>query len=388
MVSRVVSNCICNGYFMDPEEFTICLSASGDVYSVGSNENRAHGHCERYVFPLRKITSLKDIKSIACGDQHTVCLTFDGIVYTFGSNDAGQLGIQKKNRFKIGKKLKYTHEPQMLDLPPIEQVSCGNDFTVCLSEKLYVYSFGFNSHGQLGYDTKSNQSTAQRIELLENIEFIECGGTFTFCKSLNNDIYCWGRNEVGQLGIGNTNSQCIPVQCINWPGDIIDIKCGYSHTLILTSNQDVYSFGSNEYNQLGRETDDYYASSVEKISAITQIVRIECGYNHSMCLSTDNSLFVFGYNRYSQLGLEKLLNQKIPIQHPFFQNNVMDISKGGNHCFIKTVSNEIYGFGWNEYSQLGIKTDGILLTPSRVFEDNEDIWYSNINKSKAKSARF
>ena len=66
----------------------------------------------------------------------------------------------------------------------------------------------------------------------------------------------------------------------------------------------------------------------------------------------------------------------------------MDISKGGNHCFIKTVSNEIYGFGWNEYSQLGITTDGILLTPSRVFEDNEDIWYSNINKSKAKSARF
>ena len=28
------------------------------------------------------------------------------------------------------------------------------------------------------------------------------------------------------------------------------------------------------------------------------------------------------------------------------------------------------------------------ITPIRVFEDNEDIWFSNINKSKAKSARF
>ena len=55
---------------------------------------------------------------------------------------------------------------------------------------------------------------------------------------------------------------------------------------------------------------------------------------------------------------------------------------------LKHLNNAIYAFGWNEYSQLGIKTDGILLTPSRVFEDNEDIWYSNINKSKAKSARF
>ena len=69
-------------------------------------------------------------------------------------------------------------------------------------------------------------------------------------------------------------------------------------------------------------------------------------------------------------------------------SNIIDISKG-EQTFIKTSNNEIYAFGRNEYSKLGIKTeDDNQITPIRVFEDNEDIWFSNINKSKAKSARF
>ena len=76
-----------------------------------------------------------------------------------------------------------------------------------------------------------------------------------------------------------------------------------------------------------------------------------------------------------------------PIKHPSL-SNIIDISSGGNHSFVKTSNNEIYAFGYNDYSQLGIKTkDNYQITPIRVFEDNEDIWFSNINKSKQKSAR-
>merc|ERR1712224_801040 len=88
-----------------------------------------------------------------------------------------------------------------------------------------------------------------------------------------------------------------------------------------------------------------------------------------------------------QLGLGDRNNRNKPIKHPSL-SNIIDISNGGNHSFIKTSNNEIYAFGNNEYSQLGIKIENRKqLTPIRVFEDNEDIWYSNINKSKAKSAR-
>jgi len=107
-----------------------------------------------------------------------------------------------------------------------------------------------------------------------------------------------------------------------------------------------------------------------------------------LCINNNNDLFVFGSNSYGQLGLGDTDKREKPIKHPSL-SNIIDISKGGNLTFVKTSNNEIYAFGDNKYSQLGIKTEhDIQGTPIRVFEDNEDIWISNINKSKQKSARF
>ena len=107
-----------------------------------------------------------------------------------------------------------------------------------------------------------------------------------------------------------------------------------------------------------------------------------------MCIDSSNDLYVFGYNVYGQLGLGDTKHRYKPIKHPSL-SNIIDISKGGKNTFVKTSNNEIYAFGYNNSSQLGIKTEhDNQITPIRVFEDNEDIWFSNINKSKAKSARF
>ena len=121
---------------------------------------------------------------------------------------------------------------------------------------------------------------------------------------------------------------------------------------------------------------------------LPEITRIECGYNHSICIDINNDLYVFGSNSSRQLGLGDDDNRNKPTKHPSLLN-IIDISKGGFNTFVKTSNNEIYAFGRNTYSQLGIETeDNYQITPSRVFEDNEDIWFSNINKSKQKSARF
>ena len=120
---------------------------------------------------------------------------------------------------------------------------------------------------------------------------------------------------------------------------------------------------------------------------LPEITRIECGYNHSICIDINNDLYVFGSNSSRQLGLGDDDNRNKPTKHPSLLN-IIDISSRGYHTFVKTTNNEIYAFGNNKYSQLGIKTeDENQFTPIRVFEDNEDIWCSNIGKPKAKSAR-
>jgi len=74
--------------------------------------------------------------------------------------------------------------------------------------------------------------------------------------------------------------------------------------------------------------------------------------------------------------------------------NVIDVSKGGDFTFVKTSDNEIYAFGNNRYSQLGIETKDIFQTkPIKVLQGKEDIWNSKqisesfLKKWRAKSAR-
>ena len=376
MALRVLSNIVC------VDEFTICISGVGKVYSFGRHVNCAHGHDDYSVFPPRIIPSLFNIKSVCCSGNHTICLDYDGIVFTFGDNEFGQLGIGKDSEW-----LPYTHEPQKLHLPSIRQISCGFDFTICLSEDSDLYSFGNNEFGELGLGNNEPCNFPQKIESLSNIDFIECGDDHAVCKTFSGDVYVWGCNNNEQLGIGTTIDQNIPIICDDWPDDIIDVKCGDSYTLVLTLKQEVYSCGFGIYGQLGRITGENKCP-LQKIKELSEIIRIECCYRSSICIDIYDNLFVFGDNRFGQLGLGDTNNRHTPIKHPTL-SNIIDISSKGDHVFVKTTSNGIYAFGRCDYPQLGIETeDDKQLNPIQVLQGYEDIWCSNINrKSRAKSAR-
>jgi len=244
-----------------------------------------------------------------------------------------------------------------------------------LSKSGKVYSFGENEDGQLGLGYNEDcYYTPQVIKSLKDVEFIECGGNHTFFKTLNNEIYCCGRNT-GQLGLGNYDNQYTPILCSSLSNeDVIDIKCSDSHTLVLTSNGDVLSCGNNFSGQLGREINGGFDSSFQKIEYLSEITRIECGYHHSFCVDIRNDFYVFGKNSDGQLGLGDTNDRVKPIKHPSLSNIIDVASKGRYHTFVKASNNEIYSFGYNGCSQLGIETeDEQQLTPIRVFED---IWFS------------
>ena len=374
MAARVLSSIIC------VVGFTICISEEGKVFSFGKHTQGAHGHQELQVSHPTMISSICNVKFIACGVQHTVCLDINGSVFTFGKNNYGQLGIGMDS-------LSDTFHPQKVNLPPVKQISCGLEFTVCLSEDGYLYSFGYNKYSQLGHGNTETYDIPQKIQTIENVDFVECGGEHSYCKTLENDIYGWGSNYEGQLGLDYTFLEDRPRLCKPFENNVVDIKCGYNHTLILTENQEVYSCGSNDSGQLGRYIDQRFASSFKKIENLSEIIRIECGYSHSLCIDNYDSLYVFGDNFYGQLGLGDTEPRSTPVKHPSL-SNIIDISSKGFHAFTKTSNNEIYTFGRNKFLQLGIETDeDNELTPIRVFEDKTNLWHSNIKQSKAKSAR-
>ena len=356
---------------------TLCISSDRTIYSFGSQRKGEHGQQETTVSIPKQIPNLQNIKTVHSTWDHSVCLTFNGEVYTFGDNSSGQLGIGETD-------FSYTHVPKLVSLPLVQQISCGECFTVCLSDDGELYSFGRNQEGQLGLGNLANAYIPQKIESLRNVDFVECGGYFVICKTFNGDIYAWGKNDMGQLGVGNMYHYRAPVK-VPWPENIIDIKCGLFHTLALTSDQEVFSCGSDTQGQTAKL--DNNCEFLTRIDCLSEITRIECGYNHSMCIDVYQNLFVFGNNIYGQLGLGDIDKRLTPVKHPIL-SNVIDVSRGGFHSFVKTSNNEIFSMGYNKYSQLGAQTELTNQpTPLQVFQNKEDIWCSNITKSKAKSAR-
>ncbi len=56
-------------------------------------------------------------------------------------------------------------------------------------------------------------------------------------------MFSWGHNSCGHLGINDTTDQNIPIK-VNLSNDIIikSISCGQSHSLLLSTDEDVYEF--------------------------------------------------------------------------------------------------------------------------------------------------
>jgi len=75
-----------------------------------------------------------------------------------------------------------------------------------------------------------------------------------------------------------------------------------------------------------------------------------------MCIDVNHNLYIFGSNENGQLGLENYDEVLTPLKHPSLEY-ILDVSAKGKHTFIKTFSNEVYAFGKNTHSQLGIKTE-------------------------------
>nr|CDS29096.2 Regulator of chromosome condensation (RCC1) [Hymenolepis microstoma] len=137
-------------------------------------------------------------------------------------------------------------------------------------------------------------------------------------------------------GHGDLESQSEPtiIEALK-PLTVVAIACGYWHSACLTDTGDVYTWGSNEFGQLGctsinlersRSMNDpsIPVDSGINLSALpipvefpddASISAIACGSRHTACLSENNDLFSFGWNGFGQLGFE-MEPQKMPGRYP------------------------------------------------------------------------
>jgi len=117
-------------------------------------------------------------------------------------------------------------------------------------------------------------------------------------------VMTWGRNDKGQLGHGDMVTRNEPTIVKALEGEnIVAASTGKSHTLFLTDKGTVYSCGANTMGQLGVGNQSPQVTSPTKVSYTGKpVVRVVCGGEFSMIVDVFGNLYTFGSPEYGQLG--------------------------------------------------------------------------------------
>ena len=363
---------------------TITLSNDGTLHSFGYNEAgqiglRGLGHNKKVSLPT-PIPNLPKINLISCGLNFTVCVDHEGFMWSFGSNISGQLGT--------GSKTINFYVPQKIErIPPVLSVSCGYEFTLIVTTDSNLWACGNNKFGQLCLGNKKNKSKPQKTSF-SNISKISAGYSHSLFQNNKGEIFACGNNQDGQCGLGHFNSPRVtPSLILGAFSNIVQFICGGHFSLFLDSEGNVYSVGDNYYGQLGLGHNTKQ-NVLSKIVNIPPINTISC-VNKSCCLiDFEGNLWSFGYNYFGQLGQGDNTN----INTPKIVNTLEDIQQisygcCGYHFLAKNSQNQIFAFGKNMYGQLGTgDTPESVSIPKEINSQYSTIWGGKL-KSIAKSAR-
>ena len=137
--------------------------------------------------------------------------------------------------------------------------------------------------------------------------YVECG------LASPGSLWSWGRNDYGQLGQNNITHRSSPVQVgslTNWSL----IASGYYHTLATKTDGTLWSWGYNANGQLG-QSDTTHRSSPVQVGSLTTWSSVACGnIAHTIATKTDGTLWSWGMNDYGHLGVGDITHRSSPVQ--------------------------------------------------------------------------
>ncbi|KAK1945014.1 RCC1 and BTB domain-containing protein 2 [Phytophthora citrophthora] len=340
-------------------EQTAMLFENGDVFTCGYNDSGqcAIGTTER-VPTLRYSSGLSSIRTVKIfsgnGSEHLAALSADGNVFTVGFNMRGQLGLDSVTSVTEATLVEKLAGKRVVD------VACSYFHTAIVVDNGDLYTCGCNDYGQLGLGDHSGQLVPRPVESLfrHPVLAVACGQHYTVASLRDGGVVAFGKNDHGQLGLDSVSEPVLQPSRLPQPLDraiVPQLSCGYHHTAVVLENGAVYTFGRNDYGQLGLGHKQHTArpTLVESLSR-TRITQVACGCYHTLALSDDGKVFPFGRNNHGQLGLETSVDCLSPQLISTLRNkNVVKIAAGFYHsvCVVGTSKGRVSTKGSGTLSQ-------------------------------------
>lgn len=236
-----------------------------------------------------------------------------------------------------------------------------------------LYTWGYNNCGELGLGDTTQRNSPQKIVLPNNAKPIEVGvgSSFTVVLDSNNNIYTCGTTGGGRLGNGiNSWYSIFNFNKITLPATFkpTSIEVGSAYVYAMSDNKEVYVWGYNDYGQLGLG-DTTLRTTPTKLSLPNNVVpaAFYAGYDHTLMITVDGDVYTCGINADGRLGIGNTTNQKT-FQKVTLPNSTKAVSAalGNVQTLVLCDDGNVYGCGSNSDYTLGNGTTTPSSTLTKV----------------------
>ncbi|RBP99196.1 RCC1 domain-containing protein, partial [Bifidobacterium xylocopae] len=302
----------------------------------GSSDLNPHPTPARIIDPAPDTTW----RAISAGDDHSLGIDSNGHAYSWGNNGYGQLGNGSSGGVN-------PTPGRVTDPTPNTtwtSISAGGEHSLAIDNHGHAYSWGNNDAGQLGngsIDSIPHPAPARVTDPAgqPNTTWtsISAGSFYSLALDNHGHAYSWGANSFGELGDGTTTDRNTPVRVkdpadqhgITWTA----ISAGWQHSLAIDYNGHAYSWGYNEFGQLGNGSNDMNRHPTPARvtdpagQPNTTWTSISAGYGHSLALDNHGHAYSWGYG--GTLGDGTGTYQNTPVRVATPRYTITGVSVGG-----------------------------------------------------------
>ncbi|XP_018567016.1 probable E3 ubiquitin-protein ligase HERC1 [Anoplophora glabripennis] len=281
-------------------------------------------------------------------------------VYVWGSNSSHQLAEGNQEKILLPIKSNIFNQ--------VQQVEAGHYCTFAIHWDGHVSACGKGSYGRLGLGESSNQSLPKPI-LLDSIvkKLSSSKGSDGHTLALTEDgmVYSWGDGDYGKLGHGNCATHKQPER-ITGPflgKNIKYINAGYRHSAAITEDGLLYTWGEGDHGRLGHgDTNERHIPT--QVADLTDVGSVACGSSHTLVVSRDGkTVWSFGSGENGKLGHGEIAKVYRPKVIEALQGLVIQkVCAGTSFSMALTTMGHVYTWGSGPILGTG-SADAIWLQP-------------------------
>lgn len=314
--------------------------------------------------------------TIAAGTDHAVALKLDGSLWTWGSNRYYQLGYTATSTCSVigasgsGSQYSCSMLPTLVG-SGYSAVAAGNDFTVALKSDGSLWSWGSNFWGQLGNGPPAFTPMNIPINIFpapvligDGYSAVAAGLSHTVALKSDGTLWSWGYNDYGQLGHAS-NWSCAfgpnnttPLNCSMSPvqvdGVYSAVAAGGNSTLALKSDGSLWTWGSNANGQLGYST-TITCGPFASTCSLTP-TRVGNGYSAmaeggSFTLAVKSDGSLWAWGGAGLVGDGTNTQRNSPIQ--IGSSGYKAVAAGGANGYALKADGTLWAWGRNGYGEMG-----------------------------------